>query len=141
MTAKEKAKDLRLRREYNITLAEYNQVLQYQKGCCAICKKKYGKKGQKLILSVDHCHTTGLVRGLLCWPCNRGIAVFQDDYKRLGAASSYLIAPSFSCVLSVDRFCVPGKVGTKIRAKKINALRGKSGTDKKRKTGKKLTSV
>jgi hypothetical protein len=140
MTLKEKrerAKDLRLQREYNITLSEYNKVLQYQEGCCAICKKKHGKKGQGLVLSVDHCHTTGLVRGLICWPCNKGIAVFQDSYKSLGNAASYLIAPPFSCVLSKDRFTVPGRVGTKIRAKAINALRGKGGSNKKRKTGKK----
>jgi hypothetical protein len=123
----ERAKDLRLQREYNITLDEYKQVLKFQKGCCAICHKKYGKKGQKLILSVDHCHITGKLRGFICWPCNKGIAVFQDDAQRLKDAGNYLDFPPFYVVFGENRFCMPGRVGTKIRAKKIKALRGKVG--------------
>jgi hypothetical protein len=119
VTAKERAKDARLKREYHITLAEFNKVLAYQNNCCAICKKRFGKKGQKLILSVDHCHTTGLCRGLLCWPCNKAIAIFQDDAKRMAAASQYILNPPFTVVLGAPRVTAPGKVGTKIRAKRL----------------------
>lgn len=133
---KDRAKDLRLRREYNITLEEYNKVLAYQNGCCYICRKTHGKKGQLLVLSVDHNHTTGLVRGLLCWPCNKAIAVFRDNAGSMARAAQYIDNPPFMVVLG-ERFCVPGKVGTKIRAKKIKALRGDGGSNKKRKAGKK----
>ena len=119
MTAKERAKDARLKREYHINLEEFNKVLAYQNNCCAICKNKFGKKGQKLILSVDHSHTTGLCRGLLCWPCNKAIAIFQDDAKRMAAASQYILNPPFTVVLGAPRVTAPGRVGTKMRAKRL----------------------
>lgn len=117
MTKQERAKDARLRREYHITLEEYNKVLTFQNGRCAICKQRYGKKGQRLILSVDHNHTTGQVRGLLCWPCNKAIAIFQDIAERMAAGSDYIINPPFTTVLGAPRITAPGKVGSKKRAK------------------------
>ena len=131
MTAKEKAKDARLRREYNITLEEWNTLYEYQGGCCYICKRSTSKKGNKLTLCVDHCHLKGLVRGLLCWQCNKGIAIFQDNSNWLYNASDYLEIPPFVKLFG-DRFCAIGKVGTKLRRKRIKKL---NGTNKTRKMG------
>lgn len=110
--AKDQAADLRLQREYGITLAEYNKVLKHQGGKCAICRREPSNSR----LSVDHCHVTGLLRGLLCWSCNRAIAHFQDSAEKLQAAAKYILAPPLKEVLGMI-LTAPGSVGTKKRAK------------------------
>jgi hypothetical protein len=137
LTAKERAKDLRLRREFHITLAEFNRVLEYQQGVCFICKKRLNKKGIPLKLAVDHDHKTGEVRGLLCWPCNKGIALFRDSLERLQNAVVYFQEPPFWVVLRQHRFTAPGEVGTKVRKKllaKFNAAGKGDGTKEKQKS-------
>lgn len=56
-----------LRRTYGITEAQYDAILKYQGGVCGVCDKPPGNRR----LEVDHDHTTGLIRGLLCWYCNK----------------------------------------------------------------------
>jgi hypothetical protein len=85
----------KLKSKYGITLEGYEALLKKQNGMCAICKKpekaaSYRKPGARLSLSVDHCHTTGKVRGLLCANCNRGLGLFQHDRAILKSASAYL---------------------------------------------------
>src|SRR5262245_26753311 len=79
----------RLRCIYGISLEEYDTMLARQGGACAICKKKpdTGKS-----LCVDHCHVTGMVRGLLCHKCNSVLAFGNDDLDILRAAIAYLQA-------------------------------------------------
>lgn len=122
MTKKERAKDARLRREFHTTLEEWKKVYNYQKGACYICKHTHNKQGKRLVLSLDHCHTTGLVRGLLCWQCNKAIAMFQDDLDRLRNAVLYFEHNPFTVVLGFERFTAPGKIGTKARKKKLAAF-------------------
>lgn len=82
-----KFKDRRLRQIYGITLAEHDDMLKSQNGRCLVCGTDCpGKKGW----AVDHCHTTGMVRGLLCTKCNLGIGYFDDKPERLIAAAAYL---------------------------------------------------
>lgn len=81
-----------LQREYKINYAEYTEMLQNQNEKCAICGSE-GFKMQahhKIKLVVDHCHSTGRVRGMLCHNCNRGLGLFQDSVEFLQSASSYL---------------------------------------------------
>jgi hypothetical protein len=140
MTKQEKAKDLRLRREFHITLEQYNQVLAYQNGACAICGKTHNKKGKKLILSVDHDHKTGQVRGLLCWPCNKAIAIFQDDLDRLRGAVRYFEQVPFTVVLGKEMYTAPGQIGAKKRIKQLavfNAARKSNGAAQTRQKGRK----
>ena len=116
----DRAADLRLRREYGITLLEYNEVLTYQGGRCAICRRL----PDKTRLSVDHCHRTGLLRGLLCWKCNNAISHFEDSAEKLQKAAIYIMRPPITQILGV-RITAPGSVGTKKRAKllkKLNAI-------------------
>jgi len=74
-------------KEFGISLEQYNATLKQQKGVCAICRKKC-KSGRRL--AVDHCHKTGMNRGLLCSKCNRGLGLFNDSPKLLLAAIKYL---------------------------------------------------
>lgn len=64
----------------------FDEMSADQKNVCAICKGPPQSKG----LCVDHCHRTGLVRGLLCTNCNLGIGCFKEDIKLLELAINYL---------------------------------------------------
>jgi hypothetical protein len=79
----------RLRSNYGISLEEYDAMLARQGGVCAICKKPPAK-GKRLV--VDHCHLTGMVRGLLCGKCNSLLAFGNDDPDIMRAAIAYLRA-------------------------------------------------
>lgn len=75
-----------LRRNFGITAEQYDAMLIKQKGVCAICSSKH----KTMRLSVDHCHKTGKVRGLLCGRCNTGIGMLADSVKLVTAAKIYL---------------------------------------------------
>jgi len=81
-----------LKSMYGITLDEYNQMWHNQFGKCAICREPETAiiKGKKIELAVDHCHTTGKVRGLLCHHCNKALGAFKDDVCSLESAVQYL---------------------------------------------------
>ena len=72
-----------LKRKYGLTLEAFDELLASQGGGCAICGKPDAD-------NVDHDHTTGRVRGILCWDCNIAIGKFADDQDRLAAAMTYL---------------------------------------------------
>lgn len=83
-----------LKSKYGLTLDEYNNLLEKQNGVCAICKKpetqcSYKEKIDSL--RVDHCHTTNIIRGLLCSKCNLGISQFDDKMSLLMSAMEYLL--------------------------------------------------
>ena len=75
--------------KYGITIEDYNDMFEKQKGVCKICALPQTNKRFNH-LCVDHDHETGKVRGLLCDPCNRAIGLFKDDPRLLNKASQYL---------------------------------------------------
>lgn len=77
-----------LNRRYGLSKEEYNKLLDQFEHRCAICDVEASKL--KKGLCVDHDHTTGKIRGLLCDRCNRGLGMFQDDIKMLQNATLYL---------------------------------------------------
>lgn len=81
-----------LKRTYKITLEEWYDMFDKQNSLCAICNQEGFKldPASANLLVVDHCHTTGKVRGLLCHNCNRGLGLFKDDRERLLKALAYL---------------------------------------------------
>ncbi len=83
-----------LKRLYDLTIDQYRAMLALQKGVCALCMrpetKKSRKHGKVRDLSVDHDHKTGVVRGLLCGECNRGLGYFRDNPDALERAAAYL---------------------------------------------------
>ena len=84
---KEKSRNSALKKRYNISIEDYNQMFVDQNGVCAICK---GKCVTGRNLSVDHNHETGKVRGLLCLDCNAGLGHFKDNKSILLEAIKYL---------------------------------------------------
>lgn len=76
-------------RKYGITLQRYRELSARQGGVCAICLQP---ETIRLRLSVDHCHDSGAVRGLLCAKCNAGIGSLQDSVVVVERALLYLKA-------------------------------------------------
>lgn len=87
---KKSNKNGHLKRNYGITLNEYNLLLQKQNYKCAICGSKNPRGFSKKCLSVDHNHKTGKVRGLLCQPCNLFLGLIKDDKNILAKTIKYL---------------------------------------------------
>lgn len=83
----EKVKCYNLRR-YGITIEQYNMLLEFQDGACAVCKRTENSDGK--MLYVDHCHDTGAIRGLLCRKCNTGIGLLGDSVDGIEKALNYL---------------------------------------------------
>ena len=83
-----------IKSRYGITKEYYLHLLEKQNGVCAICSKvnvhknKHGSLNKRLV--VDHCHSTGLVRGLLCNRCNIALGGFNDDPTLLKSAILYM---------------------------------------------------
>lgn len=75
---------------YGMSLEEYDKMLAEQNEACKICKSRFDLKDQSRRPHVDHCHTTGKVRGILCFTCNTAIGKFHDDVVLLREAISYL---------------------------------------------------
>jgi len=89
-----KLAEYKLKTRYHITPDRYDQMVAIQNNCCAICgqpEKALHNKTKKIQkLAVDHNHTTGEVRGLLCQDCNRGIGKFHENVSSLENAIKYL---------------------------------------------------
>ena len=76
-------KEYQIKRYYGLSPEEYNEIVKHQDGKCAICNLT-------LKLSVDHNHTTGKVRGLLCSSCNTVLGHARDSIVILQRAILYL---------------------------------------------------
>ena len=73
-------------KRYGLSKREYMKMLNAQQERCAICRQKSHRR-----LAVDHCHTTGKIRGLLCLKCNSLLGYAKDNIETLMSAREYLI--------------------------------------------------
>lgn len=89
---KAKIRARRLRREYNLTPEQWQEMFEAQGSCCAICKSR--EPGSPKGWSTDHCHVSDSVRGILCPLCNKALGLFKDNIPSLTAAISYLLTHS-----------------------------------------------
>ena len=85
----------KLKNIYGITVDDYYRMLEEQGGGCGICGTKVPSARKRKYVTqemffVDHSHSTGKVRGLLCGKCNRGLGYFEDEPDRLEEAANYL---------------------------------------------------
>ena len=89
-SSKKRSRNNNLMRMYGIDINRYNQILESQNYTCAICgSTETGGRGKKHF-SVDHCHTTKKVRGLLCKSCNIMLGEAKDNPRTLSRAIEYL---------------------------------------------------
>lgn len=93
----EKNKERKLKYYYNITLDQYNEMLDSQNHVCAICEGTNESSGKDLFVDHDHSCCPGgrscgeCVRGLLCNDCNLSIGRMRDDPIRLTKAVEYIL--------------------------------------------------
>ena len=79
--AREKHREYR----YGVPYAVFLEKIKEQNGKCGICKN-----GIQENATLDHCHKTGKMRGLLCRACNRGLGMFGDSLPVLKEAIEYV---------------------------------------------------
>jgi len=81
-------------KKYGLTPSGYSIMLDGQNGVCAICLNPETiidpRTGVTRALAVDHCHSTGHIRGLLCHRCNRALGLIKDDISLCDSMKSYL---------------------------------------------------
>ena len=83
--------DRHLRSKYGITLKQYELMLDAQNGVCAICHEyNVDRPGSHTRMPVDHNHTTGAVRGILCNRCNLVLGKMGDNIELFQNAINYL---------------------------------------------------
>lgn len=93
---KMKLRAINLRRN-GFTPALFEAALDLQGGRCAICKVDLATIPTKQV-HADHCHATGLARGVLCHQCNAGLGSFRDSLPHLHRAIDYLINPTLELI-------------------------------------------
>lgn len=74
-------------RQHGLTETEWEAMYEEQDGRCAICKDALDIDE----LKIDHCHDSGIVRGLLCNKCNVALGMLEDDVDRLQTAIAYIL--------------------------------------------------
>lgn len=84
MTRQEYRRERNYKIKYGITISDYDLLYAKQEGRCAICEKLSSK------LSVDHCHKSNKIRGLLCLRCNLALGYLDDDPRNFIKAVNYL---------------------------------------------------
>jgi Recombination endonuclease VII len=85
----ESSRRAHLKRTYGLTLEEFNEKLKSQNNKCAICGNEETRDKHN-VFAVDHCHKTGKIRDLLCWKCNSGLGLYNDNKQLLINAIKYL---------------------------------------------------
>lgn len=99
--------DVDLWRRYNLNPSEVKAIWDYQKGLCCVCKRDLVLGSPSVC--IDHRHKDGLVRGLLCFLCNRALGLLGDDISRLYNAMAYLQEPPAVHALGSHRFACVGR--------------------------------
>lgn len=107
------SRDAYLRRTYNISEEDYDKMLVFQEGGCAVCSRP----GASRRLHVDHDHGTGLVRGLLCFQCNALLIRRGITPARFRKAAVYLESPPAVAVLG-ERYGITGPTKKRVRRKR-----------------------
>lgn len=84
----------KLKAAFGITLEFYNELLAKQNGVCAICHNPeriiHPSTKEVKALCVDHCHSSGVIRGLLCFDCNTAVGKLGDDLEKSKKVVDYL---------------------------------------------------
>jgi len=75
------------KKRYGLSVEQKQALIDGQEGKCAICQKELTITHD---VCVDHCHSTNIIRGILCRKCNLGIGHLNDSIEILKSALKYL---------------------------------------------------
>lgn len=100
LTDKEYRKNQKLKNSYGITLVQFNEMFASQEGKCACCKTHQAELKKPLCL--DHRHSDGQVRGLLCFGCNIALGFVKENTKTLKNLIIYINSFSGSAVVQTN---------------------------------------
>lgn len=78
-----------IKHKYKVDSKYIDFLFASQEHKCAICKTTESK-GRWGSFHIDHNHSTGKVRGLLCHACNTGIGLMKENIEILKEAVRYL---------------------------------------------------
>lgn len=83
-----------IKKKYGLTPEQHATLAASQQGRCGnlYCKRKFQ--------AIDHEHSTGIVRGLLCRACNTALGLLRDDPRRIAGLIRYLKHPPAATALS-----------------------------------------
>ena len=73
-----------IKKNYGLSRRDYESILEWQGGGCAFCKRN------DIQMHVDHDHSTGRVRGILCHLCNTGLGLFRENTDVMNRAICYV---------------------------------------------------
>ena len=85
-----KDRRIKIKNKYGMSLEDYDRMVNKQKGKCKICFGSNIENKNSKNLYIDHCHITGIVRGLLCHRCNVTLGRIKDSKDWLESAIKYL---------------------------------------------------
>lgn len=77
----------RYKKLYNLSADDFHRMMEEQNGLCKICDVQL----TLAMIHVDHCHRSGIVRGILCSRCNQAIGLMDEDASRFDKAKQYLM--------------------------------------------------
>jgi len=91
---RDRHRELSMAKRYNFSVEYYRELFVKHNNLCAIChkpEKSLDRRNNRIRwLSVDHCHKTNKVRGLLCQNCNQAIGLIHEDVSILNKIKKYL---------------------------------------------------
>ncbi len=83
-------RDRKLKENYKISLETFEKMISDQDNKCFICKREFSNDIFSLKPCVDHCHYTGIVRKILCHPCNRALGLLKENTEVLRGMADYI---------------------------------------------------
>ena len=104
----------RIENKYGLSQISLKDLWITQNKSCAICRRpislRSDNKAEKI--HIDHCHVSGVVRGLLCLTCNTGIGMLNDSPDLLEAAKQYLLPRDATTLNAADPASVSAEVSS-----------------------------
>jgi len=91
-----------IHKAFGLSKSQYDAILKYQGSMCKICDMHISKCGSKG-LAIDHDHSTGMIRGLLCVKCNSAIGLLKEDMRIMKRAIDYLSRKSVAKIYNPNK--------------------------------------
>lgn len=89
-------RNTKLKQAYGLTHEQVEEMKRLQDYKCYVCNKLESEAGSKGLV-VDHNHTTGQIRKLLCNPCNTALGLLNEDVSIFTSLINYVKEHNETC--------------------------------------------